>query len=171
MKFYLTLFIILTAANSFPVAAVEQATTDRLNEVERLGRHVMPFDLNQTVHVFSKTADGGVQKVISKKPSNKSQITLIRKHLKKIAAEFKQRNFTDPTKIHGKDMPGLNALKHAKPGSILIQYRKLENGAEITYSTKASSLISAIHKWFDAQLSDHARHATKGHPHHIMHNQ
>jgi hypothetical protein len=171
MKYYLSLIITLIATNSFSVAAVEQATTKRLNEVERLGRHVMPFDLNKTLHVFSKTEDGGVQQVISKKPLNKSQITLIRQHLKKIAAEFKQSDFTDPSKIHGNDMPGLNALKNAKPDSILIQYRNLENGAEITYSTKTPSLINAIHQWFDAQLSDHARHATKGHPHHIMHNQ
>ncbi|MCK5831343.1 MAG: aspartate carbamoyltransferase [Methylococcales bacterium] len=171
MKFHFPLFIALTVASSMPITAVEQASTERLNEVERLGRHVMPFDLNKTLHVFSKTEDGGIQQVISKKPLNKSQIILTQEHLKKIAAEFKQGNFTDPTKIHGKDMPGLNALKNAKPGSIIIKYRELENGAEITYATKTPELITAIHQWFDAQLSDHARHSTKDHSQHMMHNQ
>jgi hypothetical protein len=32
-------------------------------------------------------------------------------------------------------------------------------GAQIGYSTDDPSLINTIHQWFDAQLSDHARHA------------
>jgi hypothetical protein len=171
MKLYLVLFSFLTVTHTLPVVAVEKATNDRLDEVERLGKHVMPFDLNQTLHVFSKTEQGGVQQVISKLPSDTKQITLIRDHLKEITTKFKKGDFTDPTKVHGKNMPGLNELKNAEPGSIVIQYRELTNGAEITYSTKIPTLISAIHQWFDAQLSDHARHATGKHPHHMMHNQ
>ncbi|MCF6203008.1 MAG: aspartate carbamoyltransferase [Methylococcaceae bacterium] len=166
---YLLLFSFLTATNAIPVVAVEKATSDRLDEVERIGKHVMPFDLNQTLHVFSKTEKGGVQQVISKLPSDTNQITLIRDHLKEIATKFKKGDFTGPTKVHGKNMPGLNELKNAEPGLIDIQYRELTNGAEITYSTKNQTLISAIHQWFDAQLSDHARHATGNHDQHMMH--
>ncbi len=169
MKLYLVLFSFLTVTNAIPVVAVEKATNDRLDEVERLGNHVMPFDLNQTLHIFSKTEQGGVQQVISKLPSDTNQITLIRDHLKEIATKFKKGDFTDPTKVHGKNMPGLNELKNAEPGSIVIQYRELTKGAEITYSTKNPTLISAIHQWFDAQLSDHARHATGSHDQHMMH--
>ncbi len=171
MKLYLVLFSFLTVTNTLPVVAVEPATNDRLDEVERLGEHIMPFDLNQTLHVFSKTKQGGVQQVISKIPSDANQIALIRDHMKEIAIKFKKGDFTDPTKVHGKNMPGLNELKNAEPGSIAIQYLELINGAEITYSTNTPTLISAIHQWFDAQLSDHARHATDKHPHHMMHNQ
>lgn len=162
---------LITTLSLSNVAIAEQATAERIKKVARLGRHVMPFDLNQTMHVFSKTKNGGVQHVISKDASNKAQITLIRQHLKKIAVDFKQNNFSDPTKIHGREMPGLKALKNAKPGLIVIQYQNLGNGAEISYSTKTPLLINALHQWFDAQLSDHAKHAKKGHQHHKMHQQ
>jgi hypothetical protein len=149
--------------------AAEKATEDRLDEVAKRGAHVMPFSLEQTTHIFSKTEKGGIQQVIVKDGSNVKQIELIRQHLSKISQEFMQGDFSDPAKIHGEAMPGLAELRMAPPGRIKIVYRELPNGAEINYSTDEKQLIDAIHQWFDAQLSDHARHAAPGHPHHQLH--
>ncbi|MCF7966094.1 MAG: aspartate carbamoyltransferase [Methylobacter tundripaludum] len=146
--------------------AAERAGDERLDEVVRRGSHVMPFDLEQTTHVFSKTGKGGLQQVVVKDNSNADQIKLIRQHLTKISNEFMQGDFSNPAKIHGEDMPGLAELRAAKPGRIKITYKELPNGAEIDYSTDDPKLIEAIHQWFDAQLSDHARHAMPGH---LMH--
>ena len=146
--------------------AIEKASDARINEVAQLGKHVMPFDLNLTLHVFSKIDKGGVQQVITKDPENKTQIILIREHLSKIASDFKQANFSDPEKIHGKDMPGLEALRTAEADAITIQYREIADGAEITYTSDKPELIIAIHQWFDAQLRDHDRHATMHRMHH-----
>ncbi len=66
-------------------------------------------------------------------------------------------------------MPGLDELRKAKPGQIDVVYKELPNGAEINYSTDSPVFINAIHQWFDAQLSDHARHAISGHSNHQMH--
>jgi hypothetical protein len=148
--------------------AVEKATEDRLDEVAKHGAHVMPFSLEQTTHIFSKTEKGGLQQVIVKNSSNAEQIKLIREHLSRISQEFIQGDFSDPAKIHGEGMPGLAELRSAQPGRINIVYKELPNGAEIDYSSDDRKLIEAIHKWFDAQLSDHARHAEPGHPHHQM---
>ena len=41
-----------------------------------------------------------------------------------------------------------------------IVYRELPGGAEIHYTGKDVATVDAIHKWFDAQLSDHGRDAT-----------
>lgn len=149
--------------------AAERASDERLDEVVRRGSHVMPFDLEQTTHVFSKTGKGGLQQVVVKDSSNADQIKLIRQHLAKISNEFMQGDFSNPAKIHGEDMPGLAELRAAKLGQIKVIYRELPNGAEIDYSTDDPKLIEAIHQWFDAQLSDHARHAVPGHPEHLMH--
>ncbi len=157
------LFIVVSAQ------AVEKASDDRLDEVMQRGSQVMPFNLEQTTHVFSKTEKGGLQQVIVKDSSNAEQIKLIREHLSKISKEFMQGDFSNPAKIHGEDMPGLAELKAANPGQIKIVYKELPNGAEVDYSTDVPKLIEAIHKWFDAQLSDHSRHAIPGHPHHLMH--
>lgn len=158
-----TLFFIAVSAQ-----AVEKASDERLDEIAQRGSHVMPFNLEQTTHVFSKTEKGGLQQVIVKDSSNVEQIKLIREHLTKISKEFKQGDFSNPAKIHGESMPGLAELKAAKPDQVKIVYKELPNGAEIDYSTDVPELIKAIHKWFDAQLSDHARHAISGHPHHLM---
>lgn len=161
--------VLIALLVTIPTHAVEKASEQRLDEVVQRGSHVMPFNLEQTTHIFSKTGKGGVQQVIVKDPANTEQIKLIREHLTKISHEFQQGDFSNPAKIHGDAMPGLDELRKAKPNQIEIVYKELPNGAEINYSTDSPILINAIHQWFDAQLSDHARHAISGHSNHQMH--
>ena len=158
--------LLLGISSIAPATAIEKASDARINEVAQLGKHVMPFDLNQTLHIFSKIETGGVQQVIAKDPKNDIQIALIREHLIKIASDFKQANFSDPEKIHGKDMPGLEALRNAEIGAITIHYREISDGAEISYISGDAKLVTAIHQWFDAQLRDHDSHATMHRMHH-----
>lgn len=165
--FILFLSVIMSSAY-----ALEKASEERLDEVARRGVFVMPFDLDLTVHVFSKKVTGGLQQVVVKDPADAEQIILIREHLIKIVDEFRQRDFSDPANIHGDNMPGLKELHQAKPSELSIVYNDLPKGAEVMYSSDKSALIKAIHQWFDAQLSDHARHAVSGHAmHHKMHQQ
>jgi len=159
--------IMLLIAGS--VAASEKATESRLDEVQRRGLQVMPFSLEQTIHVFTKTGEGGLQQVITKENADAGQVGLIREHLAKISRQFAQGDFSDPAKIHGEDMPGLAALGAAKPGQIKIEYEDLENGGQIVYSADDPGLIEAIHQCFEAQLKDHARHAIPGHTHDPSH--
>lgn len=131
----------------------------RQSMIHNAGANVMPFDLNQTMHVFKKTDDGGIQQVIVKDPSNnEQQIGLIQMHLQMEAGLFQQGNFQDPAKLHGQTMPGLDDLKNGV-ADVRITYSSLINGGQITYSTSNQKLIQAIHKWFDAQLSDHGNDA------------
>ncbi len=139
-----------------PVHAYEKASKARQEEIERRGARVMPFSLERTVHVFSKTKNGGIQQVIAKDKSDTGQITLIREHLSMISKQFGQGNFSAPASIHGSDMPGLAELEKAQPGQIRILYKEIPVGAQITYSSTSPELVDAIHRWFDAQLADHA---------------
>ena len=152
-----------------PVCAAETADEKRLDEVAERGGHVMPFDLEKTLHVFTKTENGGLQQVVVKDKSDGEQIRLIRSHLSKISAKFKRSDFSNPEQIHGESMPGLAELKKAKPGEIKIEYTALPDGAQIDYSSNSPKLIDAIHQWFDAQLSEHARHAISGENHQHTH--
>ena len=169
MKQLTLVSILIVFQVSLPIHAVEKANEQRLDEVVQRGSKVMPFNLEQTTHVFSKTTNGGIQQVLVKDAGNVEQIKLIREHLTKIAHEFHQGDFSNPAKIHGYTMPGLDELRKAKPNQIEIVYKELPNGAEINYSSDIPELIKAIHQWFDAQLSDHARHAVSGHSNHQMH--
>jgi len=52
------------------------------------------------------------------------------------------------------EMPGLAELK-AGAGRIEIVYADVLAGGEILYRTDDPALVSALHAWFDAQVSDH----------------
>jgi hypothetical protein len=158
-----------TACHStYQIRQVSAANEMRLNEVAQRGSHVMPFNLEQTTHVFTKTENGGIQQVIVKDKANTDQIKLIREHLSTISQEFAKGDFSNPAKIHGVTMPGLFTLRNAKPGQLKIDYKELADGAEIDYATDDANLLKALHQWLDAQLSDHAQHSVSGHPHHRM---
>jgi len=138
----------------------------RQAEVAGRGKDVMPFDLSATTHIFAKNAEGGAQQVVVKKAADVKQINLARAHLKEIREQFLKGDFSGPSHIHGQDMPGLEDLKAAKPGQIAIDYKDVKGGGQLTYKTQDASLVAALHKWFDAQLSDHGKDAMEGHVHH-----
>lgn len=150
---------------SFPVLA-HTADAQRQAEVEKRGADVMPFDIKSTIHVFTKTAEGGTQRVVAKNSADTHQTGLVRQHLRDIQTQFQKGDFSGPSYIHGKDMPGLAQLKAAEPGQITIEYADVPGGAELTYRSKSPQLVSALHAWFDAQLSDHGTDAMEGHHHH-----
>jgi hypothetical protein len=139
-----------------PVQASEKARKARQEEVAKRGARVMPFSLERTLHIFTKTNSGGIQQVVAKDQSDTPQIRLIREHLSKISKEFAQGDFSAPASIHGSDMPGLAELEKSHPGQLRIEYKELPKGAQIEYSSDNPGLINAIHRWFDAQLADHA---------------
>jgi hypothetical protein len=161
------LFAALLAAGILASPAVAELTP-RQQGVAQRGPDVMPFSLAATTHVFTKTADGGVQQVVTRH-HNPEQVALIRQHLAMIAQQFSAGDFQGPEHIHGKDMPGLASLRAAKPGELTIHYRDLPNGGEITYRTDQARLVAALHQWFDAQLTDHGHDAMAGHGPDMMH--
>jgi hypothetical protein len=154
----------LAALVSLPLVALA-ADAQRQAEVAKLGAGVMPFSLKATTHIFTKTAEGGVQRVVAKTAAD-AQVRLVRGHLLDIQSQFLKGDFSGPTRVHGAEMPGLADLKTAKPGQIAIDYKDVAAGAELTYRTTDTKLVLALHQWFDAQLSDHGADAKAGHMHH-----
>ena len=153
-----SLLIVWLGASAGAAYAQAPANEQRLDQVAERGRHVMPFDLEKTQHVFNKTTHGGIQQVIAKDAGDSQQIGLIRQHLADISERFKQGDFSKQRQIHGDDMPGLAELS-SQYRNVRFSYRDLPNGAEIEYSAEDTALVDAIHRYFNAQLSDHARHA------------
>jgi hypothetical protein len=138
-----------------PVAGV----SDRADTIHEMGSHVMPFALHATTHVFEMTESGGIQDVVVKDAADSAQIPLIRQHLKHEAAMFGEGNFSDPMSLHGAHMPGVHELS-AAAGRVRVTYDTLPDGARITFSTDDPALVTAVHRWFGAQLSDHGADAT-----------
>ena len=131
----------------------------RQADVAARGRQVMPFDLEETTHVFQKMDDGGLQRVTANDPSNTTQIELIQAHLQEEAKKFQNGDFSSPAQIHGHEMPGLADLRTGA-SQIDVHYTPLSDGGQIRYTTSEPTLLSALHHWFEAQLSDHGAHAT-----------
>ena len=165
-KIVLSLAMCMSAGLTLSAMA---ADAQRQAEVAKLGADVMPFSLKATTHVFIKTAEGGVQRVVAKSAADAQQVKLVREHLRDIQKQFLKGDFSGPTHIHGAEMPGLADLKAAKPGQVAIDYKDVDAGAELTYRTTDAKLVAALHQWFDAQLSDHGADAMAGHMHHHDH--
>lgn len=130
----------------------------RQEHVHEMGQTVMPFDLSKTTHLFRMTDSGGVQSVVVKNVQEKDQIALIRQHLHHEAEAFQRGDYSDPTSLHGKTMPGVSELE-SHHASIAVAYSELPLGAALTFRTRDRHLVMEIHRWFGAQLSEHGADA------------
>ncbi len=130
----------------------------RQDMVHDMGSQVMPFNLGATTHIFEMTEEGGIQEVVADDPSDANQIALIRQHLQLEVTRFSTGDFSDPTSIHGNDMPGIQELADGVE-EVDIEYSELPDGAQITFTSQNFTLVTAIHRWFGAQLSDHGSDA------------
>ena len=144
------LALVLTSA-----VAIGQTTQEH---VHAMGQTVMPFDLSKTTHVFRMTDTGGVQSVLVKDPQDKDQIALIRQHLLHEAAAFRHGDYADPSSLHGNAMPGLSVLESSH-AAIAVSFSNLPLGAALTFKSRDRHLVTAIHRWFGAQLSEHGADA------------
>lgn len=130
----------------------------RQEHVHGMGYTVMPFDLAKTTHIFRMTDTGGVMRVVVKAQAASDQVSLIQQHLRHEATAFQSGNYGDPTSLHGEDMPGLREMQ-AGAAQIKVLFSALPTGAEITFETTDIQLLTAMHRWFGAQLSEHGADA------------
>lgn len=137
------------------IHAVAQTTQEH---VHHMAGGVMPFDVSRTMHIFKMTESGGVQKVVANDAAAADQIALIRQHLQHEAQSFQHGDYSDPGALHGAGMPGLKELQLGA-AKIKVSYAPLPEGAEITFETTDLRMLTAIHRWFGAQLSEHGADA------------
>jgi len=149
---------LLATAAIFAMSCAAQAQTKQ-EHVHGHAHQVMPFEMDKTIHVFRMTESGGVQRVVTRSSAaDAHQVSLIQDHLKHEAKRFQSGDFGDPAKLHGAAMPGLEQMRAAAT-RMNITYRPLPNGAQIEFRAKDIRAITAIHRWFGAQLSEHGADA------------
>jgi len=148
-----TSIVVLPLINCGSVIAQTQQ-----QHVHDMSHGVMPFDVAKTVHIFTMTESGGVERVVVKDRTYADQVLLIQQHLRKEADRFQHGDYSDPATLHGADMPG---LKDVQLGAqrVKVSYSDLPDGAQITFQTRDPHLLTAIHRWFGAQLSEHGADA------------
>jgi len=143
------------AAGAYALGRDQGADSTTEQQMAARAQQVMPFDLNQTTHTFTKTASGGIQTVVAKDASDTRNRGLIRSHLQEEAAQFREGNYSDPATIHGMDMPGVEELQQAA-SRVEVVYSDVPNGGRLTYSSTEPGVVDALHAWFDRQASDHS---------------
>jgi hypothetical protein len=152
-RFFVTSMLVLLQLNCGSVIAQTPQ-----EHVHGMSHSVMSFDMAKTMHVFRMTESGGVQRVIVKDRSYAEQVLLIQQHLREEAGRFQHGDYSDPAKLHGVTMPGLKELQLGAQ-RVKVSYSDLPDGAEITFETTDPHLLTAIHRWFGAQLSEHGADA------------
>jgi hypothetical protein len=140
------------------IACTTVSAQTKQEHVHNMGQMVMPFDLSKTTHIFRMTETGGVEGVVVKDESEADQISLIQQHLQHEAQAFQRGDYGDPASLHGATMPGLREVV-AGAAMIKVTYTALPAGAEITFETSDIHILTAIHRWFGAQLSEHGADA------------
>jgi len=153
---YLPLVTLLTLMSLFSAVSVKAQTQQE--HVHNMSHSVMPFDMAKTVHIFNMTESGGIQKVVVRDTIDIDQVVLIQEHLRMESEQFQHGDYSDPASLHGPDMPGLRELQMGAP-RIRVSYSSLPDGAEITFETTDIHLLTALHRWFGAQLSEHGADA------------
>jgi hypothetical protein len=162
-------FLMMVVVLGFMASPLRVAAADAASQadVARRGADVMPFSLAATTHVFTTTAEGGVQRVVVKDASDAGQVALVRAHLHDMQVRFAAGDFAGPAHVHGAVMPGLAELRSAQPGRLKVDFREVDGGAELTFRSADAALVEALHRWFDAQLADHGADAMAAHMHHV----
>jgi len=140
------------------IISQKQRLEERQQEIHDRGSLVMPFDLDKTTHVFKQTDEGGIQQVRAKDSNDTEQIQLIQQHLREEADRFARGDFGDPQMLHGDNMPGLDVLI-TQADELQVEYKDLDDGAQITYIADNPEVFNAIHLWFMAQVMDHGSDA------------
>jgi hypothetical protein len=152
---FVTGLAVLTLA--YAVTSLQAQPTTQ-EHVHQMSHNVMPFDISKALHVFRMTEVGGVMRVISRAQGSSDQVALIQRHLRHEGERFQEGDYSDPARLHGASMPGLKELQEGA-SKIKVSYKSLPDGAELTFETKNIHLLTAIHRWFGAQLSEHGADA------------
>jgi hypothetical protein len=123
----------------------------------------LPYAVDKALEGFAKTANGGIMQIIAKSADDARQIKPMQQYLRQTAEEYQKGDFSSTERFHGTAMPGLAQMKAAKTGEIKYQYKALNNGGQIVFSTEAPELLNALHAWIDAQVKEHGSAGLSGH--------
>ena len=150
--------VVAPVAFLFLLGCASAVAQTQQEHAHHMAHSVMPFDIAKTLHIFKMTESGGVQRVIVRERGDSDQVMLIQHHLSEEASRFRRGDYSDPAALHGSDMPGLKELQLGAK-RVKVSYSALPDGAEIRFETHDAHLLTAIHRWFGAQLSEHGADA------------
>ena len=146
---------ILAACSGAPGGRVQQQVADSsFAAMQARGQMVMGVDQYTSMHVFEDLPDGGRIVLERKDAADSTGIAAIRTHMRSIAADFRNGDFSQPFRVHAQVVPGTDVMAaHAAA----IDYRVVDRprGAEVRIATQDAASVAAIHAFLAFQREAH----------------
>lgn len=150
----LAVVLLLTGACGAPTWS-QEAVAARIADVDLPGAAGAAQASPSTIRMFTESESGGIQRVVAKDPADEMQVRLVRRRLRDIRNTFLPGEIAPPSPHpFVADMPAPARLRDAAPGRVLVGYRDIPAGGELTYYSRDAGWVNALHDWFDSLASD-----------------
>ena len=156
--------VILAACSTKGTPAAAPATDSAFAAVQQRGAAVMGVDQYTSMHVFEDLPDGGRIVLDRGDATDTAGIATIRAHMREIAGDFRDGNFTKPFAVHATDVPGTTVMT-ARRARISYEAIDRAHGAEVRIRTGDPEAVSAVHEFLAFQRSDHRAAGHEGMDH------
>jgi hypothetical protein len=162
----IAILVTLGALSSFPRTAASQAhepsahrresrshPDSAFKALQSRGKQVMGVDQYSSTHRFEALADGG-RIELQRDVDDSAGVRTIREHLRTIARQFAEGDFSASATVHARTVPG-TAVMRARRTSIRYQFRPLPRGGELRITTRDPAALRAVHEFLAFQRGDH----------------
>lgn len=143
-----------TAAGCSKNAVISARSDSAFAQVQKRGEQVMGVDQYTSAHVFEDLRDGGRIILERDDSTDSAGIATIRAHMRDVAKDFEDGNFSKPFQVHAMKVPGTDVMR-AQRESIHYTVIDRPRGAELRISTLDSGAVEAVHRFLSFQRSDH----------------
>ena len=146
---------------SAPASAQHEAMHAGANDssfasLQQRGEMAMGVDQYTSSHKFEVTSGGG-RISLQRDTDDSVGISQIRAHMRLIQHAFQAGDFSTPSFVHERDMPGTDVMT-AKRAAITYGYEDLPRGGAVVITTNDPQARAAIAKFLEAQRTDHRAH-------------
>lgn len=133
--------------------------------VQSRGAAVMGVDQYSSHHVFEDLPDGGRIVLLRDDVNDSAGAAIILAHLRRVADSFAAGNFTDPSLVHAREVPGTTVMTRLHD-RIRYVVSERTGGGELRITTQDSDARQAIHQFLAFQRQDHRAPGHEGMEHH-----
>ena len=148
----LLLVVVLSMDNKSVIA--QSSTDSAFAAVQDRGAQVMGVDQSTSQHVFQDLPDGGRIVLVREDTADAAGTAAIRTHLRAVADSFARGIFSDPARVHARDIPGTADLGRLRDR---IHYAVTDKagGGELRITTTDPAAIAALRRFLRFQREDH----------------
>ncbi len=118
------------------------------------GAAAMEFNQDAAVHHFKLARDGGSIEVEAREETDAATRPAIRAHLKQIAVQFANGDFSKPFMTHGENPPGSQRMA-ALRSTIKYRYDDTDRGGRVRIRSADAEAVKAVHEFLRYQIREH----------------